>query len=158
LEVISVHPLCSLPEIDRLAPPLGAEHGRARRRSRSRRWWLLADKAAGIDIHQPAFGSAAPQPLSVAFATLVAALAAVLGWALLALLERRSPRAARLWFRIAVATMLVSLAGPLAGHGISAGNRLALFCMHLAAATIIIALLYRTTTPLDAQAKRKHPR
>jgi hypothetical protein len=120
--------------------------------------WLLADKAAGIDIHQPAFGSAAAQPLSVAFATLVAALAAVLGWALLALLERRSPRAARLWFRIAVATMLVSLAGPLAGHGISAGNRLALFCMHLAAATIIIALLYRTTTPLDAQAKRKHPR
>jgi Family of unknown function (DUF6069) len=114
--------------------------------------WLLADKAAGVDLRQPAFGSATPQQLSVAFAALVAAIAAVLGWALLGLLERKSARATRLWLWVAFIALLVSLAGPLSGHGVSAGNRLALVCMHLAAAAVIIPLLYRTATMVVDQA------
>jgi Family of unknown function (DUF6069) len=112
--------------------------------------WLVAEKAAGVDLYQPAFRSAAPEQLSVAFAALVAALAAALGWSLLALLEWKSARASRLWLRAALAALLVSLAGPLSGHSVSAANRLSLVCMHLAAAAASIPLLYRTaTTQLD---------
>src|SRR5215831_11625165 len=114
--------------------------------------WLIADTAAGIDLHQPAFGSAAPQELSVAFVASVGALAPALGWALLALLERKSSGAPRLWLRIALVALLVSLGAPLSGHGVGAGNRLALVVMHLVAAAVIIPLLYRTTAGFDAYA------
>jgi hypothetical protein len=78
--------------------------------------WLLADKAAGLDLHQPPFGSGPPRPLSIGFAAAVAAVAALAAWDLLAVMERFSDRGSWLWLRAALLTLLVSLAGPLAGH------------------------------------------
>jgi predicted lipoprotein len=108
--------------------------------------WLVTVKAAGVELHQPAFGSGTPQPLNVGFAAMVAALAALFGWGLLTLLERTSRDAASLWLRTALAALVLSLAGPLSGHGISTDNRLVLVSMHVAAAAAIIASLYRTAT------------
>jgi hypothetical protein len=108
--------------------------------------WLVADKAAGIDLRQPAFGSGAPQALSAGFAAAVAALAALAGWGLLVPLERKSDRGASLWLRAALVALLLSLAGPLSGHGVGIGDRVALVCMHLAAALIIIPLLHQSST------------
>lgn len=107
--------------------------------------WLLAKEAAGVNLHQPAFGSASSRPLGLAFAAVVGIVAALLGWGLLALFERFSRRgAARSWLRAALIALLVSLAGPLSGHGVSAGNRAALVAMHLAVAAVVIPWLYRT--------------
>lgn len=107
--------------------------------------WLLADKVAGVDLHQPAFGSAAPASLSAGFVATVGLVAALLGWASLAVFERFSGRARQLWLWTSLLVLLVSLAGPLSGQAISNGNRLALVAMHLAAAAVVIPLLYRSS-------------
>ncbi len=103
---------------------------------------LLADKAAGIDRHQPAFGTGTPGELSAGFAAAVAVIAALLGWGLLAGLGRLRARGRRLWPTLWLLALLASLGGPLSGHGVSAGARIALVCMHLAAATVLIPILY----------------
>jgi Family of unknown function (DUF6069) len=114
--------------------------------------WLLVDKAAGLALHQPAFGSGPPRPLSIGFAAAVAPVAALAAWGLLAVMERFSDRGSRLWLRAALITLLVSLVGPLAGHGVSFGNRATLVAMHLAAAAVVIPWLYRSVVRSGAQA------
>ena len=104
--------------------------------------WLLADKVAGVDLHQPAFSSTKAQALSAGFVAAVGVIAALLGWVLLAVLERLSVRGRRLWLGLSVIALLASLGLPLSGHGVSAGNRIALICMHLAAAAVLLPTLY----------------
>ena len=107
--------------------------------------WLLADKAAGIDLHQPAFSASTPKSLSLGFVAVVAGIAALLAWALLALIERFSKHGTRAWLIVALLALLVSLGGPLSGHGVGNADRIALAFMHLAAAAAIIPLLYRSS-------------
>lgn len=106
--------------------------------------WALA-KLAVSDLRQPAFG-AKPQQLNAAIVVVAASIGSLLGWSGMALLEHLTSRPRRFWAMIAPVALLISLAGPLSGHGVSGGNRLALVLMHLAVATIIIPLLYRTSS------------
>ena len=108
--------------------------------------WLLAKEVFGMALHQPSFDTRAPQLLTPAFVATIGALAALLGWGTLALLERAGARGARLWLFTAGAVFVLSLAGPFSGHGISTSNRLALVGMHVAAAAVIIPLLYRSSS------------
>lgn len=117
--------------------------------------WLLADKVLGVDLRQPAFGSTAPQPLSAGFVATVGAAAALLGWALLALFERFSTRGGRLWLLTSLAALVLSLGGPLSSEGVSSADRLALVCMHLAAASVVIPLLYRSSPTRLSQANQR---
>ena len=116
--------------------------------------WLVADKAAGVDLHQPGFGSHPAQSLSAGLAAAVAALAALAGWGVLAVLERRGSRGAAIWLRTALAVLVLSLAGPLSGHGVGTGDRLTLVCMHLAASAVIIPLLYYTASARHQQSRQ----
>jgi hypothetical protein len=110
--------------------------------------WLLADKAFGVDLRQPAFGSSTPTSLNAGFVAAVGATAALLGWGLLASFERFNAHAGRLWLIAAIGALVLSLSGPLSGHGVSAGDRFALVCTHLAAAAAVIPLLYRSARTL----------
>jgi hypothetical protein len=75
----------------------------------------------------------------VVLTTLLAGLA---GWGLLALLERFTTRARRTWIVIALVVLVLSLAaGPLGG--VTAGAKVALACLHLAAGAVLIPLLGR---------------
>jgi hypothetical protein len=111
--------------------------------------YALARLAIG-DIHQPGFGSSQPKTLSAGFVAIIVAMAALLGWAAIAALERLSTRAVTIWTIATPVVLLTSLSMPLSGHGVSAGNRAALMLMHLAVAAVIIPL-YRasslTTSP-----------
>jgi hypothetical protein len=60
----------------------------------------------------------------------------------------------RFWVMIAPAALVISLAGPLSGHGVSGGNRLALMLMHLTVAAIIIPVLYLTSSSTEPAAQR----
>jgi hypothetical protein len=73
-------------------------------------------------------------PGSVVGASLAAGLAA---WASLALLERLTARPRRNWTVLAVAVLVLSLTGPL-GSGIGMGTTVALACMHLVAAAVLV--------------------
>lgn len=109
--------------------------------------WVLATAAFDLDLRQPAFETGKDaQDLSAGWVVVVGAFAALAGWALLALLERFTERAARIWLVLAGVVFLFSLGGPLSGDGVTADNRLALLAMHAAVAAVVIPLLYRSAS------------
>jgi hypothetical protein len=107
--------------------------------------WLVTDPLLGIDLTGPTVPGSEElmsiSPAMVAGGSLVAALA---GWALLALLERFTARARTIWTAIAVLVGLLSLAGPLSTLGSTEANALALALMHLAVAAVLIPGLAAT--------------
>jgi hypothetical protein len=115
--------------------------------------WALA-KLAVSDLRQPGFGGAEPQQLNAAIVIVAALIGSLLGWSVMALLEHLTSRPRRYWAVIAPLALLISLAGPLSGHGVSGGNRVALVLMHLAVAGIVIPALYRSSRSTEATAQR----
>ena len=108
--------------------------------------WLVTDPLLGIDLTGPtAPGSEQLQPITpakVAGGSLIAALA---GWALLALLERFTARARTIWTAIALLVALLSLAGPLSILASTEASVLALALMHVVVAAVLIPILAGTS-------------
>src|SRR5580704_17117528 len=73
----------------------------------------------------------------------VAVAASLFGWLLLALLERRTPRARRLWTVTAVAALAASLALPLAAATTTSAVA-ELIVMHLTVGAVVIPAMART--------------
>jgi Family of unknown function (DUF6069) len=116
--------------------------------ARTRAVWIVGATAAtaavwvtarGLGADLTAGGRAVTLP-AVVVTTVVVGLAA---WALLAVLERATRRAATAWTCVAVAVLLLSLAGPLGGAE-TAGGTAALVAMHLVAGAVLIPGLRRT--------------
>ncbi|MBG6066963.1 DUF6069 family protein [Micromonospora ureilytica] len=103
--------------------------------------FALLDSAAGVDLAVRS-GSSTRQ-ISVAAVIVAAAVAALAGWALLAVLERRTNRSRVWWTSVAVAVLLLSLlVGPPSGVGGGAKATLAL--LHLSVGVILILGLPRS--------------
>ncbi len=100
--------------------------------------WAVAEFGLGINVREPAGDVGAA---NVVFASVVASLA---GWALLALLERVTARAARWWPAIATTVALLSLVAPLTMPGVTTSSRVVLALLHLVVAATLIPLLSRT--------------
>lgn len=98
--------------------------------------WVIADPLAGhslriTDGEETLDIGAVP----VAF---VGLLASLLGWGLLAVLERFTARRARtIWTVVAGAVLLLSFL-PLTGGGMDGGTRFSLAVMHVAVAAVLI--------------------
>ena len=105
--------------------------------------WLVAE-LAGADVRSPAFQSSPSLDIGVGNVMVTATAAALAAWGLLVVLEHFTRSARRVWITVAIALLLVSLAGPLSGTGISTGNRLILVVMHLTVGAFLIPLLGRT--------------
>ncbi len=108
--------------------------------------WVIAEVVAGVDLRRPAPArGTATQDIDALHVAFAAAAGSLAGWALLALLERTTGRARRVWIVIAVVAFIVSLGGPLSGTGITSAGRMALLSMHVAVAAAIVPALYRTS-------------
>ena len=109
--------------------------------------WGVATAEFGVDVHQPAFGADAQVgEMTVAPVVAAAAGGGLAGWLLLAVLERITRRAHRVWWPLTTFGLLMSFAGPLSAPGISADDRLVLSLMHLAVGATVIGVLWRTST------------
>jgi predicted permease len=73
--------------------------------------------------------------------------AALLGWLLLAVLERRTPRARRIWTTAALAALVASLALPLTAATTTSAV-VSLVAMHLAVGAAVIPAMARTARAL----------
>ena len=105
--------------------------------------WVIAELALGIDLRAPVFdGSAETLPIRVQDVLLVSGLLSLAGWGFIAVLERLTARARRVWLVIAVAALVLSLSTPLAGAGVTLANRVVLMLMHLAVGSVLIPALY----------------
>jgi peptidoglycan/LPS O-acetylase OafA/YrhL len=105
--------------------------------------WVVAT-AAGADL-TVSFGPGQPiQKITVVNVVVAALVGSLAGWGLLALLRRFTAKARSVWTVTAIVAALLSLAGPLWTTA-SAGTKAWLVAMHLAVATVLIAVLRRTT-------------
>ena len=108
--------------------------------------WAVAEWVVGLDLRMPAFSSGQqPQELNAAVVAVASAVGGLAGWGVLAVLERFSMNADRVWVAVAPIAPLASMGTPLSGHGVSAGDRMALIGMHLAVAAVVIPVLYRSS-------------
>ena len=108
--------------------------------------WLVAVPLLSIDLAvQPAGGGTqtATQTVAVGAVLATSLTAALLGWALLAVLERWTTRARTTWTAVAAVLLLLSLAGPLTG-ALTAPAAVALVAMHLVVGAVLILGLRRT--------------
>jgi hypothetical protein len=102
--------------------------------------WALAVPVAGTTLTVRMGGGAQTVgPVAVAVASLVAGL---VGWALLAVLERSAARPGRIWTTTALAVLALSLTGPL-GSAVGAAAALVLILLHLVVAAVLVPGLVR---------------
>ena len=108
--------------------------------------WALARFALGIPLQAPA-GAGYPEPVDIgALNVAVASVGlSLVGWGALAVLERLTPHARRIWLLAALAALGLSLVMPLSGFGASPANRAVLVLMHVAVVAVLIPALYRTS-------------
>jgi hypothetical protein len=112
--------------------------------------WLIARFGFGLQVRTPGFAPGQhPMNLGVALVLIASAVAGAAAWAAVEVIERTASRPRRAWVAVA---LVVSLSGPLAGHGVTMSSRLALVCMHLAVAAVLIpafALTIGRRSPAD---------
>ncbi|MET8251145.1 DUF6069 family protein [Micromonospora sp. NPDC005197] len=105
--------------------------------------WSIATLAgAQLTVDQ----GSGPQDVTVLAVLVTSALAGLLGWGLLAVLERLSARATTIWTGIAVAVLVLSLV-PASLVDASAGTRFALVLMHLVVGAVVILGFRRGARP-----------
>lgn len=84
------------------------------------------------------------QSIGFAMVIFVTAIAGLVAWGLLVLLERSTSRAATIWTAIAIIVFVLSLFGPIAGDGTA--SKVVLACLHVGAAATIIPLMRSSAT------------
>jgi hypothetical protein len=104
--------------------------------------WIVEVPLLGIHLNFR-FGAGHIQTIAVGQVIGVTVAASLLGWLLLALLERRTPRARLLWTTIALAALIASLALPLA-VATSTSAVAGLIVMHLAVGGVVIPTMAHT--------------
>src|SRR5262249_50933280 len=104
----------------------------------------VAELVLGVPLRAPE-GFGASGDIDALNVATVSALASVIAWGSLAVLERLTPRAGRVWLVGALLLLVLSLATPLSGTGVTTANRIVLLSMHLAVAAVLIPTLYRTS-------------
>jgi cytochrome bd-type quinol oxidase subunit 2 len=107
--------------------------------------WLIARYGTGTQLRTPGFAPAQrPASLGVTFVMIASAAASVAARAAVTLIERTASHPRRAWIAAGLLALVVSLSAPLAGHGITAAQRLTLVCMHLAVAAVLIPVFTLT--------------
>ena len=104
--------------------------------------WTVEVPLLGIHLNFR-FGAGHVQTIAVGQVIGVTVAASLLGWLLLTLLERRTPRARLLWTTIALAALAASLALPLAAATTSSAAA-GLIVMHLTVGAAVIPALAHT--------------
>lgn len=110
--------------------------------------WAIAVPLLGVEL-QVVPGSDQPGAVGAAHVAISALLAGLAGWGSLALLERVTARARRIWTVLGIVVLAASLAGPQAG--VSTAATVTLAAMHLAVGGVLIPALVHTSPPAAAR-------
>lgn len=105
--------------------------------------WAVEVPLLGIHLNFR-FGTGHIQTITAGQVIGAAVAASVLGWLLLALLDRRTPHARPLWTTMALAALIASLALPLAA-ATTTSAAVGLVVMHLTVGAAVIPAMARTT-------------
>ena len=107
--------------------------------------WIVEVPLLGIHLNFR-FGAGHIQTIAIAQVIGVTVAASLLGWLLLAFLERRTPKARIRWTIIALTALAASLALPLAAATTSSAAA-GLIVMHMTVGAVVIPAMARTARP-----------
>lgn len=110
--------------------------------------WVVGEPLLGHDLVVRQEGQQ-PRDLGAAAIGVFALAPSLLGWALLAALERVTPLAARIWTAAALAVLAVSFL-PLVGVQASGGSKAVLALTHVAVGAVLIPVFHRTAAARSA--------
>ena len=102
--------------------------------------WVIADPLLKADLDVRFGDSGAVDHIAARAVAVTTLVLGLLGWGLLEVLERRSPRGQDYWVAAAVVAMLLSLIGPMVG-GMTVTATAGLLAIHVIASAILIVLL-----------------
>lgn len=105
--------------------------------------WTVADPVLGIELLVEM--DTEPQPIGVQAVVASSLVSGLAGWGLVALLERVTARARRVWTGTALVVLMLSLLGPPAA--VTTAATVALAAMHLAVAVVLIPALTTVAPP-----------
>ncbi|MBO2463898.1 DUF6069 family protein [Actinomadura violacea] len=116
--------------------------------------WAVGEPLLGHDLVVQQEGQQ-PRDLGAAAIGVFALAPSLLGWALLAALERVTPLAAQIWTAAALALLAVSFL-PIISVQASGGSKAVLALTHLAVAAVLIPVFWRTaaTRAADSGSRR----
>jgi hypothetical protein len=103
--------------------------------------WAIAVPLVGTHL-LIRFGTGSAQSVGLDYVVGASLMTSLAGWGLLALLERRTARARRIWTGFAIVVVVVSLSLPLTA-GTTPATKAALALMHIAVAAVLIPTLRR---------------
>jgi hypothetical protein len=120
--------------------------------------WLVAELVFGVRLQAPA-GSGYPQPVDIGPGTVAVAsfVLSLLGWGVLAVLERFTSWARRIWLALSLIALVASLGMPMSGSGVPAVDRAVLVLMHVLVAAILVPAMYRTSPRSERQVRQSSP-
>ena len=103
--------------------------------------WVVIEQWIGHDLYAPVFVDPNEQAENIGVVEVISAavIPSLLGWALLAVLERYRPRPARLWTIIACVFLVVSM--PWLGIFRNNADKVSIVLLHLTVAAVIIPIL-----------------
>ena len=104
--------------------------------------WAIASTVLGADVAVSGPDDTVTT-IGAGAVSMAAALAALAGWGVLAVLERRVARAREVWTVFAFLALALSLLGPVQ-QGATTSASIVLVTMHLAVAAVLIPLFRRT--------------
>jgi hypothetical protein len=107
--------------------------------------WALAKYAFDVEMRVRPLGGTGPADVTAVNIIVSALFGGLVGWALLAILERFVDRARTVWTWVAIAGLVLSLASPLFAQDATGGTKLALVLTHIAVAAVVIPTLARTS-------------
>ena len=108
--------------------------------------WLVAEWWFGIRLQAPSYdGSGQTSDISALDVVGLALLLSLGAWGFLALLETLTSHARVVWTIVAPVFLVLTLATPLSGTGVTTANRIVLVLMHLAVGSVLIVAFCRTS-------------
>lgn len=109
--------------------------------------WVVGEPLLGYDLVVQQPGQEA-QDLGASAIVIIALAASLLGWALLAGLERITSHARTIWTAVALVVLAVSFL-PFAGVEASGGSKVVLALTHVAVGAVLIPAFWRTARHAD---------
>lgn len=107
--------------------------------------WALAKYAFDIEMQARQPGGTGPADITAVHVISSAVPAVLVGWLLLAILERFAAKARTIWTWIAVVVTILSLASPAAAQDATGDTKISLALMHIAVAAVVIPIFARTS-------------
>lgn len=114
--------------------------------------WVLIEPVGGVDLMGPARSSRPQLDINAVAVAMSALVSTLIGWGVLALMERRARNPRRAILIFAVVGTILSLGAPFSGGGIDTGQRMLLLLLHLVVAAVFIPLMARTARADRAEA------